>query len=83
MKFTEQYFRGRRVDGERKRDIADIYTAVTGYRHKRGLRAYKLDKIYDSNNDGNIDKSELLKIVVSQNQQMQIRSNSVKNDNRK
>jgi hypothetical protein len=83
MKFTEQYFRGRRVDGKRKRDIADIYTAVTGYRHKRGLRAYKLDKICDSNNDGNIDKSELLKIVVSQNQQMQIRSNSVKNDNRK
>jgi Ca2+-binding EF-hand superfamily protein len=83
MKFTEQYFRGRRVDGERKRDIADIYTAVTGYRHKRGLRAYKLDKIYDSNNHGNIDKSELLKIVVSQNQQMQISSNSVKNDNRK
>jgi Ca2+-binding EF-hand superfamily protein len=81
MKFTEQYFGERRVDGKRKRDIADIYTAVTGYRHKRGLRAYKLDKIYDSNNDGNIDKSELLKIVVSQNQQMQIRSNSVKNDN--
>ncbi|PIT08488.1 hypothetical protein BGI30_09505 [Snodgrassella alvi] len=49
----------------------------------RGLRTYKLDKICDSNNDGNIDKSELLKIVVSQNQQMQIRSNSVKNDNRK
>ncbi|PIT21423.1 hypothetical protein [Snodgrassella alvi] len=106
MKYVERYFKERGFDGKRKRDIADTYTAVTGYGYKRGSKAYELNKVWDSNNDGYIDKGEMVKNasfrahqhqyyaniannaqkaldMVSQNQQMQTSSSSIKNDNRK
>ncbi|MCO6514298.1 MAG: hypothetical protein J6589_07515 [Snodgrassella sp.] len=106
MKYVERYFKERGFDGKRKRDIADTYTAVTGYGYKRGSKAYELNKVWDSNNDGYIDKGEMVKNasfrahqhqyyaniannaqkaldMVSQNQQMQTSSSSIKNDNSK
>jgi hypothetical protein len=106
MKYVERYFKERGFDGKRKRDVADTYTAVTGYGYREGSKAYELNKVWDSNKDGYIAKGEMVKNdkfrahqhqyyaniannaqkaldMVSQNQQMQTSSNSIKNDNRK
>jgi hypothetical protein len=106
MKYVERYFKERGFDGKRKRDVADTYTAVTGYGYRKGSKAYELNSKWDSNGDGYIDKGEAVLNpyfrahqrqyyaniannaqkaldMVSQNQQMQTSSNSIKNDNRK
>ena len=58
MKYVERYFRERGFDGRRKRDVADTYTAVTGYGYREGSKAYELNSKWDSNGDGYIDKGE-------------------------
>ncbi|MCO6503870.1 MAG: hypothetical protein J6568_00385 [Snodgrassella sp.] len=106
MKYVERYFKERGFDGKRKRDVADTYTAVTGYGYREGSKAYELNKVWDSNKDGYIAKGEMVRNakfrahqrqyyaniannaqkaldMVSQNQQMQTSSNSIKNDNSK
>lgn len=35
MKYVERYFRERGFDGKKMRDVADTYTAVTGYGYKK------------------------------------------------
>ena len=58
MKYVERYFRERGFDGKKKRDVADTYTAVTGYGYRKGSKAYELNSKWDSNGDGYIDKGE-------------------------
>lgn len=60
MKYVERYFKERGFDGKRKRDVADTYTAVTGYGYRKGSKAYELNKVWDSNSDGYIAKGEMV-----------------------
>lgn len=60
MNYVERYFKERGFDGRRQRDVADLYTAVTGYGYRRGTRAYELNKVWDSNGDGYIAKGEMV-----------------------
>ena len=48
MKYVERYFKERGFDGKRKRDVADTYTAVTGYGYKERSKAYELNSVWDS-----------------------------------
>ena len=48
MKYVERYFKERGFDGKRKRDVADTYTAVTGYGYRKGSKAYELNSVWDS-----------------------------------
>ena len=52
MKYVERYFKERGFRADRKRDVADTYTAVTEYRYRRGSKAYQQNRIWDSNGDG-------------------------------
>lgn len=61
MKYVERYFRERGFDGKKKRDVADTYTAVTGYGYRKGSKAYELNKVWDSNKDDYIAKGEMVK----------------------
>lgn len=58
MKYVERYFRERGFDGKKKRDVADTYTAVTGYGYRKGSKAYELNSKWDSNGDNYIAKGE-------------------------
>ncbi|MFC2611835.1 MAG: hypothetical protein ACFNX9_00280 [Eikenella corrodens] len=60
MNYVERYFKERGFDGRRQRNVADLYTAVTGYGYRRGTRAYELNKVWDSNGDGYIAKGEMV-----------------------
>ena len=60
MKYVERYFKERGFDGKRKRDVADTYTAITGYGYRKGSKAYELNKVWDSNGDGYITKGEMV-----------------------
>ena len=61
MKYVERYFKDRGFDGKKKRNVADTYTAVTGYGYRRGSKAYELNRVWDSNGDGYIEKGEMVK----------------------
>lgn len=54
MKYVERYFKERGFDGSRMRDVADTYTAVTGYGY-RNIPKYARDKngekIWDKKNE--------------------------------
>ncbi len=60
MVFVEKYFKERGFKSSKKRNVADLYTAVTGYGYKKGSRAYELNKVWDSNKDGYIAKGEMV-----------------------
>ncbi|MDC4276286.1 hypothetical protein NQ637_17810, partial [Acinetobacter baumannii] len=60
MVYVEKYFKDRGFKSSKKRDVADLYTAVTGYGYKKGSKAYKLNKVWDSNGDGYIAKGEMV-----------------------
>lgn len=60
MKYVEQYFKERGFDGKKVRNVADTYTAVTGYGYKKGSEAYNLNKVWDSNGDGYVAKGEMV-----------------------
>jgi len=60
MSYVEKYYKDRGFDGKTKRSVADAYTAVTGYGYKRGSEEYRLNKVWDSNEDGYIDKGEMV-----------------------
>jgi|GEM_PF-740652 len=60
MNYVERYFKERGFDGRKQRDVADLYTAVTGYGYRRGSRAYALNRVWDSNGDGYIAKGEMV-----------------------
>ena len=64
MKYVEKYFRDRssrfRAGNEAKNTTGDVYGAVTGYGYKRGSREYELNKVWDSNKNGVIEKGEMV-----------------------
>ena len=60
MKYVERYFTERGFKAGGNHNIADLYTAVTGYGYRRGSAAYNLNKVWDSNNDGYIAKGEMV-----------------------
>ncbi|WP_228270700.1 hypothetical protein, partial [Acinetobacter seifertii] len=60
MVYVEKYFKDRGFKSSKKRDVADLYTAVTGYGYKKGSKAYELNKVWDSNRDGYIAKGEMV-----------------------
>ena len=60
MVYVEKYFRDRGFSSNKKRDVADTYTAVTGYGYRCGSKAYNLNKVWDSNKDCYIAKGEMV-----------------------
>lgn len=64
MNYVEKYFKDRssnfRAGNEGKNTVGDVYGAVTGWGYKRGSDAYELNKVWDSNNNGIIEKGEMV-----------------------
>lgn len=64
MKYVEKYFLERssrfRAGNEAKNTTGDVYGAVTGYGYKKGSREYNLNKVWDSNKNGIIEKGEMV-----------------------
>lgn len=64
MKYVEKYFMDRssrfRAGNEAKNTTGDVYGAVTGYGYKKGSREYELNKVWDSNKNGIIEKGEMV-----------------------
>ena len=64
MKYVEKYFMDRssrfRAGNEAKNTTGDVYGAVTGYGYKKGSREYNLNKVWDSNKNGIIEKGEMV-----------------------
>lgn len=64
MNYVERYFKERdkrfRAGNEGKNSVGDVYGAVTGYGYKRGSDAYNLNKVWDSNKNGVIEKGEMV-----------------------
>ncbi|QYC51718.1 hypothetical protein [Acinetobacter phage Abp95] len=64
MKYVEKYFLERssrfRAGNEAKNTTGDVYGAVTGYGYKKGSREYELNKVWDSNKNGIIEKGEMV-----------------------
>lgn len=61
MKFVEKYYKDRGFDGTKKRSLADAYTAVSGYGYKAGSKAYELNRAWDTDGNGVIDKGEAVR----------------------
>lgn len=78
MKYVERYFKERGFNGKKQRNVADLYTAVTGYGYKKGSEAYRLNKVWDSNKDGYIDKGEMVQNKSFKAHQRQYFSSSTK-----
>lgn len=64
MNYVERYFKERdkrfRAGNESRNAVGDVYGAVTGYGYKRGTAAYDLNKVWDSNKNGIIEKGEMV-----------------------
>ena len=60
MNYVEHYFKERGFDGKKMRNVADTYTAVTGYGYKKGSEAYRLNEVWDSNRNGIVEKGEMV-----------------------
>lgn len=58
MNYVEKYYKARGFNGQKKRSLADAYTAVSGYGYKRGSKAYKLNEKWDTDNNGVVEKGE-------------------------
>ena len=61
MKYVEKYYKDRGFDGTKKRSLADAYTAVSGYGYKSGSDAYELNRAWDTDGNGVIDKGEAVR----------------------
>lgn len=61
MKYVERYFKERGFDESKQTNVADLYTAVTGWGYRKGSQAYELNKVWDSNKDGFINKGEMVR----------------------
>lgn len=69
MSYVERYFKERGFNGKKMRDVADTYTAVTGYgyrdvpkynKHGKRVDPYWLNKVWDADGDGYIGKGEMV-----------------------
>lgn len=61
MNYVEKYFKDRGFKQGQNRNVGDVYGAVTGYGYKRGSGEYALNKVWDSNGNGIIEKGEMVK----------------------
>lgn len=57
-KVVKRYFQERGFSDGRTHSLADGYEAVAGSGYKKGSQAYDLNKVWDANGDGVIDKNE-------------------------
>lgn len=57
-KVVKRYFQERGFSDGRTHSLADGYEAVAGSGYKKGSQAYELNKVWDANGDGVIDKNE-------------------------
>lgn len=71
MVYVEKYFKERGFNSKKQRNVADLYTAVTGWGYKKGSSAYELNKVWDSNKDGFIDKGEMVQNKAFKSHQKQ------------
>lgn len=69
-KVVKRYFQERGFSDGRTHSLADAYEAVAGSGYKKGSQAYDLNKVWDTNGDGVIDKNE-----QSQSPQFQAHAN--------
>ena len=64
MKYVEKYYKDRhknfRSGNESRNTVGDVYGAVTGYGYKEGTAAYDLNRVWDSNENGVIEKGEMV-----------------------
>lgn len=60
MVYVEKYFKDRGFKSGKSQTTGDVYGAVTGYGYKRGSQAYNLNKVWDSNKNGVIEKGEMV-----------------------
>lgn len=60
MKYVERYFKDRQFSANKKVGVADVYSAVTGWGYKKGSKEYELNKVWDSNKNGVIEKGEMV-----------------------
>lgn len=64
MNYVERYFKDRdkrfRSGNESNNNTGDVYGAITGWGYKKGSKEYEQNKVWDSNNDGVIDKGEMV-----------------------
>ena len=60
MKYVERYFKERGFRADKKQDVANLYTAVTGYGYRKGTPAYDLNSMWDVNHNNVIDKGEMV-----------------------
>lgn len=64
MKYVEKYFKDRnkrfKAGNESQNSLGDVYGAVTGYGYKKGTASYDLNKVWDSNKNGVIEKGEMV-----------------------
>ena len=64
MKYVEKYFKERdsrfKAGNEKNNSVGDVYGAVTGYGYKQGTEAYRLNRVWDSNKNGVVEKSEMV-----------------------
>lgn len=58
QKVVKRYFQERGFSDGRVHTKAEAYEAVTGSGYKRGSQAYELNKAWDANGDGVIDRNE-------------------------
>lgn len=57
-KVVKRYFQDRGFSDGRTHTVGEAYEAVAGSGYKKGSQAYDLNKVWDANGDGVIDKEE-------------------------
>lgn len=57
-KVVKRYFQERGFSDGRTHTVAEAYEAVSGSGYKRGSKEYELNRVWDTNNDGVIDRQE-------------------------
>lgn len=64
MRYVEKYYKDRdarfKPGNEKNNSVGDVYGAVTGYGYKRGTEAYRLNRVWDSNKNGVVEKGEMV-----------------------
>ena len=60
MGFVENYFKDRGFRANKPTNIADLYTAVSGYGYRKGSAAYELNSVWDTNRNNVIEKGEMV-----------------------
>ena len=64
MKYVEKYFKERdsrfKAGNEKNNSVGDVYGAVTGYGYKKGTEEYRLNSVWDSNNNNVVEKGEMV-----------------------